>query len=365
MRILFWVPYPSEGASNRYRIEQYLPYLKKTWAHVLHPFWSSNAYKILYQKGCLLKKTLYFALGSLKRILDILFLFRYDIVIIHREAYPIGGPIFEALLHFFNKTFIFDFDDAIFLPTCSRANNFIEKFKRPDKVSSIISKSSYVIAGNSYLADFASRYSRDVCVIPTSIDTSKYKACVKDKKSDIVIGWVGSLTTIDFLAPLSSVFMRLSQKYPHIKFKIIGGNFSIHGLTNIVSKQWSACEEISDLQTFDIGIMPMLDNKWTNGKCGFKAILYMSCGIPSVCSAVGVNKEIISDGENGFLATTSDDWVNKLSFLIEDRELREKIALRARETVEEKFSVAVNAQKFIKVIQDVSKGKVKCAESAG
>lgn len=353
MKILFWVPYPTEGASNRYRIEQYLPFLRERGRCYLHPFWSSAAYKILYEKGCHLKKLYYFILGTLSRISDVLTLFRYDIIFIHREAYPIGGAFLENIVLIFKKAIVFDFDDAIFLPSCSHSNNFIEKFKRPNKVSAIIRKSIYVIAGNEYLADFALRYNRNVCVIPTSIDTDRYSFRERGATDEIVIGWVGSITTLDFLTPMAGVFTRLSEKYGNLKFMIVGGMFSVDGLTNIISKPWSAQKEMADLKALDIGIMPMPDNEWTNGKCGFKAILYMSMGIPCVCSRVGVNKNIITDGVNGFLAGNEYDWVTKLSFLIESSDLRKKIAVAARKTVEERFSVKANAPKFLEAIQKV------------
>jgi len=354
MKILFWVPYPSEGASNRYRVEQYLPYLKKeTIRYSLRPFWSRQAYKILYLKGCYFRKAIFFICGTLSRILDLLVIFRYDIVFIHREAYPIGWAFFDSVLSLIGKPIIFDFDDAIFLPASSQSNYFIKRFKKPEKVDDAIKKSKYVIAGNSYLADFALRFNRSVTIIPTPIDTDKYYPVVKGPSEKIIIGWIGSFTTLYFLDPMREVFIFLSKKFPDVRFKVVGGNFSINGLSCVISKPWSPDQELDDLSTFDIGIMPMPDNDWTKGKCGFKAILYMSMGIPCVCSPVGMNNEIIRDGVNGFLADNQEEWVSKLSFLIGDFKLRRKIGEEARRTVEEKYSLKVNAPKYLKVIKNV------------
>ncbi|KKT72855.1 MAG: Glycosyltransferase [Microgenomates group bacterium GW2011_GWA2_44_7] len=135
----------------------------------------------------------------------------------------------------------------------------------------------------------------------------------------------------------------------------MGGNFSIDGLSTIISKPWSMEEEIEDLKTFDIGIMPMPDNEWTRGKCGFKAILYMNMGIPCVCSPVGVNREIITDGVNGFLAGTDEEWIEKLSLLIENAELRKKLGMAGRKTVEEKYSVNINAPRCLEIFKRVYK----------
>lgn len=354
MRILFWVPYPTQGASNRYRVEQYLPFLKERYKAQLRPFWSGPAYKILYERGRHLRKLFFFLLGLLSRAYDLTRMFSFDIVFIHREACPIGGAFFERLAARSGRPIIFDFDDAIFLPSSSHYNNFIEKFKMPKKVGAIIRKSSAVIAGNNYLADFSRRFNHNTWMIPTCIDTDKYRFYGKEDKGEVVIGWVGSITTLDFLRPMENVFRRLSLKFSNLKFKIIGGHFSFNGLSNITSVAWSESGEESELLSLDIGIMPMPDNEWTKGKCGFKAILYMSMGLPCVCADVGANKDIIEDGVNGYLASGEDEWVNKLTLLAESAQLRRKIGAAGRKTVEERFSLKANAPKFLAVIQSVA-----------
>jgi len=354
MRVLFWVPYPHEGASNRFRVEQYMPYLKReNIEFTLHPFWNIAAFKVLYGKGNYFKKMFFFLLGSVSRFLDIFRMYKYDIVFIHREAFPLGSCFFESVPGFFKKPIIFDFDDAIFLPSSSPQNNFIERFKKPEKVATILKLSDRVIAGNDYLAEFALHYNRNVSVIPTPVESDKFYPIARDARERVVIGWIGSVTTSDFLNGVKGVFIALSKKYSNIEFKIVGGNLSISNLPNITSKPWILEQEVGDLRTFDIGIMPMPDNEWTRGKCGFKAILYMSMGIPSVCSPVGMNREIITDGVNGFLADGEDQWIEKLSSLIEDPELRHAMGLAARKTVEERYSVKANAPKFLDVIKEV------------
>lgn len=355
MKILFWVPYPTEGASNRYRIEQYLPYLKSfKIEYELHPFWNTLAFKVLYKKKYFLRKASFFLLGTVWRIFDLLQLYKYDIVFIHREAYPLGPALLESIIALLKKPFIFDFDDAVFLPASSPTNSFIEKFRSPRKTVKIIKMSSLVIAGNRYLADYSLKLNPSVVIIPTPIDTEKYlPRNNKNINGKTVVGWVGSATTIEFLKILQEVFRSLSMEFRDIVFKIIGGEFKIDGVSNIISKPWSMEDELDDLSYFDIGVMPMPDNAWTRGKCGFKAILYMSLGIPCVCSPVGINKEIIHDGQNGFLALTQQEWLDKLTLLIGDSKLRKRIGIEARKTIEEKFSLKVNAPKFLETIKTV------------
>lgn len=353
------MPYPSEGASNRYRVEQYLPFLKKEAIKFsLHPFWTKSAYKVLYRNGYYFRKFFFFFAGILFRTIDVFSIFRYDVVFIHREACPVGSAFFESAAFFLGREVIFDFDDAIFLPSSSRCNNFVEKFKNPGKVATIIKKSKYVICGNSFLADFSLRYNPSVVIIPTPIDTTKYSPMIATDNRPTIIGWMGSATTLDFLDPMKNVFTVLSSLFNDVEFKIIGGAFLIPGLSRVRSKSWSFADEIDDLRSMDIGIMPMPDNDWTRGKCGFKAILYMSMGIPCVCSPVGMNKEIIINGSNGFLATTQEDWVEKLSLLIKDSALRRKLGNAGRKTVEERYSLKANAQKYLEVLKNCK--KVNC-----
>lgn len=353
MRILFLVPYPQEGASNRYRVWQYLSYLEKEGIkYSLRPFWGSRAYRLLYKNGHYFRKLFFFACGTISRIFQICGIARYNLIFIHREAYPIGGAFFETIISILRKPIIFDFDDAIFLSASSRPNNFIERFKNPNKVAGIIRRSRYVIAGNSFLADFALRYNPATFVIPTPIDTDKYRPNDRSlNNKTVVIGWIGSATTLDFLKSMRGVFTRLSKEFDNISFKVIGGSFSIDGLSNIISKPWSSDDEIEDLKDFDVGIMPMPDNDWTRGKCGFKAILYMSMGIPCVCSPVGMNREIITDGVNGLLAYGEDEWIEKLARLIKDTGLRKRLGDAGRKTVQDRYSLKVNAPKYLNMLK--------------
>jgi len=354
MNILFWVPYPTEGASNRYRVEQYLAYLdKEKIGYALRPFWTSRGYSILYRPGYFFQKVYCFIRGSLSRLTDIFHINRYDMVFIHREAYPIGGAFLERVLKWIGKPYIFDFDDAIFLPSSSEQNTLIKYLKIPGKIKKIIIGSKHVIAGNDYLAGFAGRFNKNVTVIPTSVDLIKYQPDKKKAGGEIVIGWIGSGTTFVFINLIIGTMKKLSGKYNNITFKLIGGNFEIHGMKNIINRSWSLKSEIDELRTFDIGVTPMREDEWTLGKCGFKTILYMSMGIPCVASPVGVIKDIIDDGENGFLAGTEEEWLRKLSLLIENPELREKLGSAGRKTVEDRYSVEVNAPKFLDVIKKV------------
>lgn len=362
MKILFLVPYPTKGASNRVRVEQFLPYLRSRGVKCkIRPFVNTAFYDILYLPHRYTEKAFWFGICAINRFCDILRAARYDIIFIHREAFPFGGAFMESIFRWMGKPIVFDFDDAIFVPDTSEHNIYIERFKKPDKVSKIIKMASAVTAGNDYLREYALRYNKNTKVIPSSIDTQKYRACHKSHKpGEIVIGWIGSDTTKKFLYSLENVFYDLSKRYKNIVFKIIGpASFYSPVLANVVDKKWRLEDEVQDLQSFDIGIMPMPDNDWTRGKCGFKAILYMACAIPVVASPVGINKELIKDGLNGFLAYSQKEWEQKISALIEDGELRKKMGQAGRDSILAKYSIESTAPVFyniLKKVYDDSKG---------
>ena len=361
MKILFIQPYPTEGASARYRVEQYVPYLEKNGIKcVIRSFVSTKFYKILYKKELYFKKILYFIQSSIQRFFDIFLAIRSDLIFIHLEAFPLGPPfleyIFAKVLH---KKIIYDLDDAIYIGSTSSANNFLKYLKCPSKIKKIIKISSHVIACNEYLANYAEKYNNNVTVIHTSVDTDKFKPINREKKENIVIGWIGSHSTAKYLSELKDVFFELSAKYK-FTIKVIGAgegcDFEILGV-NVVQLDWSLKDEIAHFQSFDIGVYPLPEDEWTKGKTGFKTIQYMSIGIPCVVSDVGANRDIIKDGINGYLARTKEEWIEKISKLIDDAGLREKIGFAGRKTAEERYSLKINIPKFISIFKSFSIAK--------
>lgn len=358
MKIFFIVPYPTEGPSNRFRVEQYFPYLEKQGIEFkVRPFISSGFYKILYKKGYNLKKTIFFTISLFNRFIDLVRLLPYDVIFIHRESCSFGLPVFEWIISKMKKHIIYDFDDAIFLKNISPSNKFLSLFKYPGKVKKIIKMSDHIIVSNKYLENYAKKFNPKVSVIPTPIDTEKFlfdgSKNLTVNKNKIVIGWIGSSTTATYLRALYSACSRLSEKYDYT-FKIVGAGVEIDlpGV-DVENKEWRLEGEYEDYKSLDIGVYPLLDDEWAKGKAGFKAICYMAAGVPCVASPVGVNKEIIEDGVNGFLANTEEEWIEKLSFLIENPVLCEKVGLAGRKTVEERYSVKVNAPRYLEVLQSV------------
>lgn len=354
MRILFIVPYPTEGPSNRYRVEQYLPFLADGSIHYcLRPFVNSKFYKILYSKGSNFKKCIYFLASCIKRLTDIIRVVNYDIIFVHIEAFPFGPPLFELIFYAMGKPIIFDFEDAIYLPSPNK-ENILRWLRFPKKFYLNIGLSTHVMVCNNYLKEKLSSYNPNITVIPTSIDTDKFKLKTNKPSNDnLIIGWIGSHTTLPCLKQIMPALQKLSKKYK-FTLKIVGAGTEIEipGI-KVINEKWSLEKDVENFQSLDIGVYPLPDNKWAMAKTPFKTIQYMSVGVPTVASNVGGNREIIQDGINGFLASCEEEWLEKLSLLIEKPELRQKLGTAGRKTVEERYSLKINAPKFLEVIQKV------------
>ena len=335
--------------SQRYRFEQYFTYLEENGymcdlAYII----DANDDKIFYGKGRLLMKMLIFVRAFFRRLGHVFKSRSYDLVFIQREAFMLGTTFFERMFKWFGPPVIFDFDDAIWLPNVSEGNKSLNFLKKPEKTSKLIELSDMVFAGNDYLVNYAKKYNKNVVLIPTTIDTSWYKPVDSyDEKDKVVIGWTGSSTTIQHLETVVPVLERLKDKYgDKLSFKVIGDASYKNEHLGVQGIPWRSESEVEDLQDIDIGIMPLPNNKWTEGKCGCKGLQYMAVGIATIMSPVGVNKDIVEHGVNGFLAETDQEWESVLEKLIEDSNLRESVGKKGRETVDKKYSVNATKEKY-------------------
>lgn len=351
MKVLFMVPYTTEGASNRFRVEQYLPLLSHHGVDsVLRPFLcSSEFYDVLYRSGHTARKGWYFLVSSLNRLLDLVRSREYDLIFIHREAFPLGPAVLEWFLSRSRAPIVYDFDDAIWQPNWSETNRVFRSLKCSAKIGTIMSVSRKVIAGNGYLRDYALQHNSQVSVIPTPVDTDRLFPVPSMNGRRVVVGWIGSHSSAPYLKMLDGVLPRLASKYD-LRLKIVGGEYR-SPIDQVSTHRWRLDREAADLRSFDIGLMPMPDNPWTRGKCAFKAVQYMAVGIPVVCSPVGMNTEVVQDGINGFLARSEAEWIERLSLLIENPNLRQAMGRAGRAVVEERYSVKANFPKFLRVLE--------------
>ena len=338
---------------QRFRHEQYLDYLESEGFEISYsPMLNERQDKIFYGSGKTLLKVGVGISALLKRIKDVFRANRFDYIFIYRDAF-FFGTFFEWLFKKSKAKLIFDFDDSIWLQDKNPNQSFFQKLKNPEKTGKIISFCELTIAGNDYLANYARNHTNNITIIPTTIELNEYVRVDSEKSHPgVCIGWSGSFSTIKHFESALEPLRKIKDKYSdRVYFKVIGdGNYKNEEL-NIQGLSWKSETEVHDLCEIDIGIMPLPDDDWSKGKCGLKGLQYMALEIPTIMSPVGVNSDIIQDGENGFLAGPSEEWVEKLSLLIENADIRKKVGAAGKKTVENDFSVEANKEKWLKAFQ--------------
>ncbi|MFA6098552.1 MAG: glycosyltransferase family 4 protein [Patescibacteria group bacterium] len=337
--ILFITMGKNEGAS-RFRVQQYLPYLQNDGLKVhFYPLLWSNKHPENYG---VLKYFLYGQIVFLK-FFSILLAPFYDLIFIQRSIVRHISPWPEKIIRNLGKKIIFDLDDAIWL-------NYADKKANP--VDAVLRISRQIIAGNDYISSYSGKFCQNVTIVPTPIDTDIYQPVIKSAEDGfLTIGWIGTYSNLKYLKRLQPVFLKLKSIYGNkVRLAIVCDqrpDFELGIAYNFIP--WSAENEATDIQKFDIGIMPLDDTEWARGKCAFKAIQYMSCGLAVVASPVGANIDVIQPGA-GILARTDDEWLKALSQLIQDKEKRADLGVRAREAVLNNYSVKVNYKKISVII---------------
>jgi len=344
---------PDRSPSQRFRFEQYIDFLRDDGFSINH-FYLLDAQDDKYFYGTRILPKIWILVKSIFKLFSHFLAAKKDtIFFVQRECFMLGTAFFEKLFKTKGKL-VFDFDDSIWIHDISETNKKLAFLKNPNKTADIIKASDAVIAGNLYLAEYAKQFNNNVVIIPTTLDTEKHKKVNTSTSQTVCIGWTGSHTTIKHFKLAIPFLIKLKEKYgDKISFRIIGdANYYCHEL-NTQALAWNEATEVADLSAIYIGIMPLPDDKWSKGKCGFKGLQYMSLEIPSIMSPVGVNTEIIEDGINGFLADSEQEWIDKISLLIESKELREKLGKAGRETVVARYSVAANKQKYLDLLSSL------------
>ncbi len=349
MKVLFTcVHIPGRAPGQRFRFEQYLDFLSANGVEcVFSNLLDEEDYRYFYKKGYYFRKLGILWKGYRKRRRELKTIGQYDIVFVQREAFMLGTAYFEKQYARRSKM-IFDFDDAIWLEQVSGQNKIFRFVKNPAKTRKIIAQSSLIFAGNQYLADYASQFNKNVAIIPTTIDTDAYRPAYSAEKEKICVGWSGSFSTIRHFETCLDALKIIKKKYGEkVYFKVIGDGNYVNDELGIRGQDWKRDTEIKDLQEIDIGLMPLPDDEWSRGKCGLKGLQYMALAIPTIMSPVGVNGDIIREGENGFLASATAEWVDKISRLIDSPTLREQMGRKGRDTVVTAYSVEANKQLYL------------------
>ncbi|MCK5706918.1 MAG: glycosyltransferase family 4 protein [Candidatus Aureabacteria bacterium] len=329
MKKILFVISRCEKPSSRLRVLQYLPCLEK----------EGFSCKVVE-----LRKSF------IKRLIFLLSSFSNDIIFIQKKLL---SRLELFIIKLFRNKIIYDFDDNVIFREVNE--NAQKDLKAEKKLISILEKADMVITGNDHLASIAKQYQKkSIKVLPTPSayeeDTPDLHAQDKDNK-DLV--WVGSSATLKYLSMLEGVFDKLTKKFPSIRLYIISDKIIPLKGIHTIHVPWEKEAEYDLIKKGNIGLMPLFDNEWCQGKCGFKIIQYMACSIPPVASPVGFNKELIKNGINGFLASNDNEWLDKISLLLTDKELYGRISRAAKDTFIEKYSLKVTANKLISFLKEV------------
>lgn len=286
--------------------------------------------------------------GYLNRYRLLFHLSSYDHIYVHREFGPMGPPLLAWICsRLLKRPFIFDFDDAIWLPNHSDSNRIYKFLKPPANALKLMKWSKVNVCGNSYLQDKAKTQNSDSILIPTTIDTVHRHNQINEHNNEVpVIGWTGSHSTIKYLDEVIPVLKEL-EKVHDFRFRVISDVDPGIQLSKFEFIRWNKKTEIEDLSAIDIGLMPLPENKWTKGKCGLKALQYMALGSPVLLSPVGMNKELIEDGVQGYFCSGPQAWKDRLDLLLKDRNKLKQMGSQTRSIVERQFSIQSNRSKFL------------------
>ena len=354
-RIIILCPYPfNKVPSQRLKYEQYIDFLSDNgFDIIIEPFFSEDTFEILYRDKYLFKKLFGVMRGFFKRFFYLFKLSDADGIYVHLNIFPLGPHIFEWLYVKLSKKVIYDIDDMVFQLTTSPHNRIASFLKSRERYFFLIKKSDHCITCTPELDKIASKFNRNTTDISSTINTETYLPVNDYKnKKEIIIGWTGSHSTVPYLNLLDEVFKFLSTKY-NFKLLVMGtSNFKIEGV-NVETVEWQCEKEISTLQRMDIGVYPLPDNEWIKGKSGLKAIQYMAIGLPVVASNLGCNNRVIENNISGLLVNNKKEWIESLSRLIENNQLRKFLGKNAREKVENYFSVNANKKKYLSIFQKV------------
>ncbi len=354
MRVAAFTKYDREAASTRQRVLQYLPHLARAGIEVdVFPLLGGDYVRNLatgsgYSKSAILS-------AYLSRFRQLRRAERYDLLWVYAELFPYLPGTFERLAFGAGRPLVYDCDDAFYLP--------YEGLKGParrllaGKLDSLLRGAAAVCCGNEYLREWAARLCDRTMILPTVVDADLYRpAPDRRDPSRPVIGWIGSPSTWRYVQPMLPLLQRVSEKHG-ARIRIVGAGAQAaadaapYPAVDLV--EWREDTEITEVQRMDIGIMPLPEEPWARGKSGYKLIQYMACGLPVVASPVGVNSEIVRQGQTGFLATSVAEWESALSTLLTEPDLRERMGATARQRAVEEYSLQVQAPRLTAMFETV------------
>jgi glycosyltransferase involved in cell wall biosynthesis len=343
------------GASSRVRTMQYFSYFLEYGIAVdCSPFVGDEYLQAQY--GGKSYSLWNLAKRYIERLAVLMQARRYDAVWIEKELFPFLPAFAESVLRKSGIPIVVDYDDAVFHNYDMSKSAFIRSVLST-KIDEVMASATVVTTGNTYLADRArAAGARQVEIIPTVVDIERYTTRPSFHQvgmdRGLNVGWIGSPSTAQYLEEVAGAINRSRLNFP-IRLIVVGADRKILRGTPMRKLAWTEESEVESIHQFDVGIMPLRDSPWERGKCGYKLIQCMACGIPVIASSVGVNTKIISHGTDGLLANTETEWMAAFKILAGDPSLRCEMGQAARKKVEREFSTQVMAPRLVSIFRSL------------
>ncbi len=366
MKVLAFASYPVEAAATRYRLQQFVgPLADRGITLTIKPFLDAKGFNSLYQRRALVSTGLGLLKAAGKRVADVVATRKADVVLVQREAMIFGPPVVEWLANRIARCpLVLDLDDATYVPyTSPTYGKFGKALKWFNKTDDLIRWASVVTCGNRAIAEYAESKGATARVIPTVVDTDVFVPRRPDSRlaadAPLVLGWIGTHSTFPYLQAIFPLLQDLAKTH-RFKLKIVGAGKSTVKLSGVEVENldWKLEREVADFQSFDVGLYPidpaLYAAQWAAGKSGFKAIQYMSIGIPFVAAPVGAMAEIGEAGVTHFPAMNSEDWSRTLELLLADAQLRKTMGAAGRRHAVEHYSLPDQADKLARALREAA-----------
>ena len=354
IKVCAFVRYSKVGPSTRYRFYQYQSYLEKEGININYtPFFGDAYFKYALGKKGLIKALFlaaYFPYVYLKRFFSLSKAINSNIIHLEYDLLPMQPSFLEILiLKIIDKPVIVEYDDAIYLMAFYGS-----------KTATLTKRADLVIVGNNYLEDYSKKFNKTIKIIPTIIDFNIYGSYRKKSYDDLVLGWIGTSGNLKYLRQIEPALSELSKKFK-FDIRVICNKSYIptDKKLNVINVKWSLESYLKEMSKCTIGLMPLEDDEWARCKCAFKAIQFMSLGIPVIVSPVGMNQQVVSHEKDGFLAKDNNDWFNYLKQLLENKELRIKMGNFSQKKIIDNYNIKNWSKELIKTYRELTKRKNK------
>lgn len=354
LRALLLPKYTRTAASSRYRILQYIPHLERAGiACSVSSLFDDEYINNLYRRGQRGARSV--AVAYLRRLRTLRSVRRFDVALVQHEMFPYIPWRVERAAARLIEPYVQDADDAVFHNYDTSRSRLVRR-ALGGKICGVVAAAAHVVAGSAYLAEYARGVNESVTLLPTVVDLDNYPPpaspaqCHGDR---FTVGWIGSPTTGPQLREIEFALREFCGRR-RARLVVVGSGPLDLDIPSVAFRSWSAETEVSDVSSFDVGIMPLADTPFLRGKCGFKLIQYMACGIPVIASGVGANTAIVRHGVDGLLAGSQEDWLTALEDLYADSTLREAMGRSGRARVEEQYCLQVTAPQMVSILKEAA-----------